>query len=223
MSNLTQFESYIDLLKDGLLLINSFRVSNKNTDGVNMGFFLHKYINTINPVLTNIIALTTINNKDIIYNLISAIYNELSICLYNNNDLEKMFLFSLLSLRISSESEVKLDEQRKYQGYGVKKIGHQYTTYNKELVTEMVNYTKQEMGRTEVKDPNEMKDKIIVTMTTCKRLDLFEQTVNSFINCCQDRHLISEFFVVDDNSSDEDRKKMTELYPFIKFGWKAPD
>jgi hypothetical protein len=90
-------------------------------------------------------------------------------------------------------------------------------------VAEMINYTKQEMGRTEVKDPNEMKDKIIVTMTTCKRLDLFEQTVNSFINCCQDRHLISEFFVVDDNSSDEDRKKMTELYPFIKFGWKAPD
>ena len=58
---------------------------------------------------------------------------------------------------------------------------------------------------------------IIFSMTTCKRYDLFEKTMNSFINCCEDLHLIDYWLCVDDNSSEQDRYKMKQLYPFIEF------
>lgn len=61
---------------------------------------------------------------------------------------------------------------------------------------------------------------IMLSMTTCKRLDLFEKTVNSFLNCCIDVLSIKYFLCVDDNSSVEDRKRMQELYPFFEFIWK---
>lgn len=62
-----------------------------------------------------------------------------------------------------------------------------------------------------------LRKKVTITMTTCKRIDLFCKTVNSFLNCCKDFNLVYEWLVVDDNSSEEDRKKMKELYPFIEF------
>ena len=39
-------------------------------------------------------------------------------------------------------------------------------------------------------------------MTTCKRFDLFEKTINSILNCF-DVENIDEWFLVDDNSSVE--------------------
>lgn len=62
-----------------------------------------------------------------------------------------------------------------------------------------------------------IESKIIMTMTTCKRFDLFEKTVNSFIRCCNDIHLIDHFICIDDNSSDSDRENMKRLYPFFTF------
>ena len=64
--------------------------------------------------------------------------------------------------------------------------------------------------------------RITFSITTCKRLGLFEKTMNSFLNCCLDWHLIDEWICVDDNSSEEDRKRMKELYPFFKFIFKNP-
>lgn len=61
---------------------------------------------------------------------------------------------------------------------------------------------------------------ITLTITSCKRFSLFEQTINSFINTCQDVMLIDEWLCVDDNSSNSDRDKMKELYPFITFVFK---
>jgi GR25 family glycosyltransferase involved in LPS biosynthesis len=203
-----QFQSYIELLKDGLTLINHYRVNNKNVEGVNMGQFMCKYIETIKPVLTNVIALVNVD-KNVIYNLIALIFKEVSICLYNlygetNNVklLEQMFTFSILSMRVGAFNEKELDELRKYQSYAVKKMGDDLLKYSG---------TSFEFS----------KDKeVIVTMTTCKRFDLFEQTINSFLNCCLDKELISEILVVDDNSSEEDRNKMKRLYPFITFIFK---
>lgn len=65
---------------------------------------------------------------------------------------------------------------------------------------------------------------ITITMTCCKRIDLFIPTVNSFLACCKDlgEH-VYEWIAVDDNSSDADRKKMQELYPFIRFIFKTPE
>jgi GR25 family glycosyltransferase involved in LPS biosynthesis len=64
---------------------------------------------------------------------------------------------------------------------------------------------------------------ITFSITTCKRYDLFEKTMNSFINCCQDIDLITRWICVDDNSSEEDRIKMKKKYPFFDFVWKSPE
>lgn len=58
---------------------------------------------------------------------------------------------------------------------------------------------------------------IIITTTTCKRLPLFIRTVDSFITYCLDLNCVSEWIVIDDNSSEEDRKIMKERYPFMTF------
>ena len=67
---------------------------------------------------------------------------------------------------------------------------------------------------------NSTNNAIVFTITTCKRFDLFEKTMNSFLNCCTDSHLIGQWLCVDDNSSEEDRNKMKKTYPFFKFIWK---
>ena len=61
---------------------------------------------------------------------------------------------------------------------------------------------------------------ICFSITSCKRLDLFQRTVNSFMNACMDASLISEWICVDDNSSKEDREEMIRLYPFFNFIFK---
>lgn len=64
---------------------------------------------------------------------------------------------------------------------------------------------------------------VTLSLTSCKRLDLFERTMNSFLKCVLDKHLISEYICVDDNSSEEDRKIMQEKYPFMTFYFKTPE
>jgi GR25 family glycosyltransferase involved in LPS biosynthesis len=64
---------------------------------------------------------------------------------------------------------------------------------------------------------------VTLTMTSCKRFDLFEQTVNSFLNCCQDLEKIDKWICIDDNSSQEDRDKMKKLYPFFIFYFKTQE
>lgn len=64
--------------------------------------------------------------------------------------------------------------------------------------------------------------KIMISMTTCKRYDLFTRTVNSFINCCHDiNDYVLQWFVVDDNSSETDRMNMVSRYPFIQYNFKS--
>ena len=64
---------------------------------------------------------------------------------------------------------------------------------------------------------------IMLTMTTCKRYNLFSQTINSFLRCCKDIHLVTSFFCVDDNSSEEDQKNMKDNYPFFQFYFKKEE
>lgn len=63
---------------------------------------------------------------------------------------------------------------------------------------------------------NSSNSKILFTMTTCKRLKLFKKTINSFINCCTDHNLITDWFIIDDNSEQQDLEFMKTTYPFIK-------
>lgn len=64
---------------------------------------------------------------------------------------------------------------------------------------------------------------IILTMTTCKRFDLFQQTVNSITNTWTDIDMIDYWFCVDDNSSQEDRNQMKKKYNWINFYMKGPE
>lgn len=63
---------------------------------------------------------------------------------------------------------------------------------------------------------------ITLTITTCKRFDLFDRTMRSFQRCCTDLHRIRRWICVDDDSSPEDRARMRERYPF-EYVWKRAD
>lgn len=62
--------------------------------------------------------------------------------------------------------------------------------------------------------------RIALTITTCKRFELFERTVESFLRCCRDHARIDEWICVDDNSSTEDRARMKARFPFFTWVWK---
>jgi len=53
--------------------------------------------------------------------------------------------------------------------------------------------------------------KYSISITTSKRFDLFERTIKSFCNFCDDLHLIENIFHYDDSSSEDDREKMSDL------------
>lgn len=69
--------------------------------------------------------------------------------------------------------------------------------------------------------PGKQSPNVILTMTTCKRLNLFTQTINSILNTWLDLPKVDQFIVIDDNSSNEDRKAMTSQYPFITYIMKT--
>ena len=62
---------------------------------------------------------------------------------------------------------------------------------------------------------------VMFTITTCKRLELFKQTINSIKKTWKDLHLINYFLCVDDNSSSEDRIEMQKNYPFFNYYFKT--
>lgn len=62
---------------------------------------------------------------------------------------------------------------------------------------------------------------ITFSITSCQRLDLFIETINSFLNNFKDKHLIFEWICVDDNSDENDRNIMKQKFPFINFIWKT--
>jgi len=62
--------------------------------------------------------------------------------------------------------------------------------------------------------------KVFLSITTCKRYDLFVKTINSFMTCCKDIDKIDYFFCIDDNSSEDDRKNMVKEYPFFEYYFK---
>ena len=70
-------------------------------------------------------------------------------------------------------------------------------------------------------NPNPSKKGVVLTLTSCKRLDLFTETVNSILNHWTDADQIETWFCVDDNSSKDDRVKMKKMYPWMTFYHKT--
>ncbi len=65
------------------------------------------------------------------------------------------------------------------------------------------------------------KVRVMLTITTCKRFDLFQQTMNSMLSLWSDIDKVDYWYCVDDNSSSEDRIKMQAQYPFFNYYMKS--
>jgi GR25 family glycosyltransferase involved in LPS biosynthesis len=98
------------------------------------------------------------------------------------------------------------------------------THYNSSIISSLTNSTANVYNKVDdILDntaDNHNAHNVILTITSCKRFDLFQKTMNSFINNCSDIDKITYFFCVDDNSSDEDREQMEKMYPFFNFYFK---
>lgn len=97
------------------------------------------------------------------------------------------------------------------QHFCIDKISDDYIYYNPEIIEKI-----------KTRNPSGI-PMITFTITTCKRFNLFEKTINSFLNCCLDLEKINRWLCIDDNSSEEDRKKMKDLYPFFEFYFKTKE
>lgn len=87
-----------------------------------------------------------------------------------------------------------------------------YTTYPTKIVESIT-------GRA----PIEIQECLVTfTITTCKRVDLFYKTINSFLNCVIDLDRIGEWYIIDDHSSQEDLNDISRLYPFFRIISKTP-
>ena len=62
---------------------------------------------------------------------------------------------------------------------------------------------------------------ITLVMLTCKRLDSFIKTMDTLKSMCPTK--FAEYIIIDDNSSQSDRKVMKEKYPFITLVEKGLD
>lgn len=140
----------------------------------------------------------------------AIVLNETGICAMKNESHEMAFdiFLSLLNFTNLNQSELQGVKQNIQLCYP--KVENRYNYYNPDIVKKLVNRTS-----------NKFKF-VTFTMTTCKRFDLFQQTMNSFLNCCTDLDKIDHWLCVDDNSSEEDREKMRKLYPFMEFYFKEP-
>lgn len=126
---------------------------------------------------------------------------------YSNKHAEAYFTFNkLLALRCLNQ------EKTNYiifnQHFCIDSVKNRYIHYEPNRIRSILNRKKRIFPL------------VTFTITTCKRWDLFFKSINSFINCCKDIELIDEWFCIDDNSSEEDRNKMQQFYPFFKFYFK---
>ena len=63
-------------------------------------------------------------------------------------------------------------------------------------------------------------DDLTFTITTSRRRELFERTMDALLTNCLDHHLIGRWICIDDGSSPEDRELMQQRYPFFEFIFK---
>ena len=139
------------------------------------------------------------------------ILQEYAICAYYANDFIKSYDINNQILEFKGLTEEQALSNIFNQHFSLKNITNRYIYYNIDKVNEIMRRKKKEFPL------------ITFTMTTCKRFDLFEKTMNSILNCFEDIDMIDYFLCVDDNSSEEDREKMKKLYPFLTFYFKTSE
>lgn len=126
-----------------------------------------------------------------------------------------------LNIAIITADLLYLDEKYN-ESFNILKKSIKMTTDEKtnELILHKMKLTYEKTDNS-IKTNNEMIIKsnlnlITFVTTTCKRLNLFMNTMNSFLNNCIDKNLISEWICIDDNSSKEDIDIIKQNFPFLK-------
>ena len=135
------------------------------------------------------------------------IKDECAISSYYTNNHEKAYDIHEDCLAMRGLSQDRAWRILFNQHFSINQVADRYIFYNKDKIKDIINRKQRDFPL------------VTLTITTCKRFDLFEKTINSLINCV-DIDEIDFWFCVDDNSSDEDRQKMKELYPFFEFYFK---
>jgi len=59
--------------------------------------------------------------------------------------------------------------------------------------------------------------RIVLSITSCKQINLFEKTISSFINCCLDLDQIDHWLCVNNSFTQTDLTKIKKMFPFIEF------
>jgi GR25 family glycosyltransferase involved in LPS biosynthesis len=148
--------------------------------------------------------------------------NELALAYYFDGQHTKSWQLYEILLTQNSLSEYMAQFYWFNAHFNIPHIMHNYLTYPSKIIQSIAELTKPNtFNLTRPSLPGARKP-ITFSITTCKRYDLFERTMNSFINCCRDLDLIGRWLCVDDNSSPEDRDKMLKNYPFFEFYFKGP-
>lgn len=138
------------------------------------------------------------------------IKDEYGIMLYYIQKYEKSYFAFKRILYLRGITENKANITIFNQHFSIDAIKNRYIHYDPIRMRKILNKKKNSFPL------------VTVTITSCKRWELFKTTINSFVNCCKDIHLIDEWICVDDNSSEEERHLMQQFYPFIKFYFKTP-
>ena len=165
---------------------------------------------------------------------------ELTIILYNNKKFSEAInsFYNLFSRKIDGSLDINIllnifDNFRFYAEHVDLNIDFIHTFYNfiNELLKknrfsyERINYLKNITHHITKKYNNPSVNlkknidnpTIFLSITTCKRYDLFVKTMNSLLTCFKDINLVDYFFCIDDNSTQEDRSNMIKNYPFFDF------
>lgn len=156
----------------------------------NLGVVISKYMEEQFPYNTNI-------------------KEETGVLLYYTKQYEQSYLCFNKILKFRGLDQTLSEKILFNQHFCIDSVKNMYVYYNRNIVNKII----------EKKNDN-CNNRITLTITSCKRFDLFQKTINSFLNCCKDLHLIDNWFCVDDNSSSEDKEKMCKLYPFFTFYFK---
>jgi GR25 family glycosyltransferase involved in LPS biosynthesis len=146
----------------------------------------------INKVLPYNLLISTIKNCTFYIDLLKADTNK--------DVLQLFYSFDSIVSNISNKKEI-VDEN-------IVTIWNTLFDKNKSTLVKRSNYSFE--NRT-------ANPKILLTFTTCKRVDLFKQTVNSMLNHWLDIDKVDYWFCVDDNSTEVDRNNMKISYPWVNY------
>ena len=146
-------------------------------------------------------------------------FDEMSICAYYQGKIYESFKLSCFALKcpyVPDYYRKRLEENKSFCinihhdiPIQIKSIYERYNYDNVNKISELLN-----------SDKINIDGDVTFTMTTCKRYDLFEKTINSVINTFTNLNRIYKWIIVDDNTCNDDRNKMKEKYPFINFIFK---